>query len=388
MANTAPLQGVVVLEFCQVAAGPFCGMLLADMGADVVKIEGPDGDPMREWPPFNNGFSENFASLNRNKRSVQIDLKDAHGVSCAKQLISRSDVIIENNRPGVMKRLGLGYEELSTDKPNLIYCSMSAYGQSGPRTTEAGFDLTIQGIAGIMSVTGDPQGDPVKCGVPISDFSTGLYAAYAIACSVSDVRNGGHGTHIDVSMLGATLGIAALQTSEYFGTDRDPGRLGSAHPRNAPYEAFRAKDEHFVLAAGNDSLWMRLCKAIGRDDLLKDSRFLTTELRAKHQEALREILNAYFSTRNLVDIISMLSAHGIPCGPINPYSKALADPQVKHMGWVKTLELPGGGLTKTFGFPVSMSGECAEIRHRPPALGEHTDEVLQQIDVPRRRVGE
>src|SRR5207253_10010153 len=241
-----PLQGVRVVEFCTVAAGPFCGMLLADMGAEVIKVEAPEGDTLRQWPPLSNGFSENFASLNRNKESVALNLKDAADVALARALILDADVVIENNRPGVMDRLGLGYASFREQKPGLVYCSVSAYGQSGPRAGEGGFDLTIQAAAGVMSVTGEPDGAPVKCGVPLADFASGLYGAFAIASALARVRAGGAGAHIDVPMYGCTLGIAALQTSEYFGTGRSPAKLGSAHPRNAPYQAFQAADGYFA----------------------------------------------------------------------------------------------------------------------------------------------
>jgi crotonobetainyl-CoA:carnitine CoA-transferase CaiB-like acyl-CoA transferase len=215
------LQGVRVIEFCHVAAGPFCGMLFADMGADVIKVESPDGDSMRQWPPLRNGFSENFASVNRNKRSVVLDLKSEAGKSAARALIRSADIVIENNRPGVMDRLGLGYASFKKERPDLIYCSISAFGQSGPRVNEGGFDLTIQALSGIMSVTGEPESAPVKCGVPVSDFSSGLYAAFAVMSLLYAVRQGrAQGQHIDIAMLGASLGIAALQTSEYFGSIR------------------------------------------------------------------------------------------------------------------------------------------------------------------------
>ena len=275
-----PLHGIRVIEFCNVAAGPFCGMLLADMGADVIKVEHPKGgDSMRQWPPINNGFSENFASINRNKKSVALDLKDPEAARVARNLVLDCDVVVENNRPGVMDRLGLGYAALSKEKPALVYCSISAFGQEGPRSGEGGFDLTVQAMSGVMSVTGEPGGAPVKCGVPISDFCAGLYAAYAVAAVLRRVEQGGTGEHIDVSMLGATLGVAALQTSEYFGTGSDPRKLGSAHPRNAPYQAFSAKDGYFAMAAGNDGLWRSACDAIGLPGLAADPRFASTTCR-------------------------------------------------------------------------------------------------------------
>jgi len=247
-----PLNGIKVIEFCEVAAGPFCAMLLADQGADVIKVERAGGDAMRSWPPRTDGYSENFASVNRNKRSVVFDLKSPDGVAAAKALILSADVVVENFRPGVMNRLGIGYQTMSAERASLIYCSISAFGQTGPRSTEGGFDLTMQAMAGVMSVTGEPGGNPVKCGVPLCDFVSGLYGAYGVATALRQRDATGVGQHIDVSMLGATLAVGALQTSEFFGTGSDPAKLGSAHPRNAPYQAFRAADGHFGMAAGND----------------------------------------------------------------------------------------------------------------------------------------
>ena len=257
-----PLAGVRVVEFCQVASGPFCGMLLADFGADVIKVEPPEGDAMRQWPPLTGGFSENFASVNRGKRSLVLNLKDEADLAVARQLVLDSDVLVENSRPGAMQRLGLGWDWFGARKPSLVYCSISAFGQDGPRGGEGGFDLTIQAAAGVMSVTGEPDGAPVKAGVPLSDFASGLYAAYSITALLKRVQGGGPGGHIDVPMFGATLAISALQTSEYFGTGRNPRKLGSAHPRNAPYQAFRAQDGYFAIAAGNHKLWLQVCRIV------------------------------------------------------------------------------------------------------------------------------
>ncbi len=374
-----PLSGVKVIEFCQVAAGPFCGMLLADMGADVIKVEPPEGDMLRQWPPISNGFSENFASLNRNKRSVALDLKSAEGRDAARRLILSADGVIENNRPGVMDRLGLGYASLRAENPKLIYCSISAYGQTGPRAGEGGFDVTVQGMSGIMSVTGEQGGAPVKAGVPVSDFSAGLYAAFSFASLVAQVRAGGEGAHVDVSMLGASLAIGALQTSEYFGTGRDPVKLGSAHPRNAPYQAYPASDGYFVVAAGNNKLWHGVCDVIARPDLAADERFATTADRARNQVLLAELLKPEFARFTVSGILEKLAGAGVPCGPINSYSQALADPQVDHMGWIKPIELPGGTRTRTFGSPVRLGAIDPPIRRNPPGLGEHTAAVLAEL---------
>jgi formyl-CoA transferase len=384
-----PLQGIKVVEFCQVAAGPFCGLLLADMGADVIKVESPDGgDGLRQWPPHARdparpdapGFSENFASVNRNKRSAVFDLKDPAQREQALRLALSADVVLENFRPGVLAKLGLGYEALAKAKPSLVYCSISAFGQDGPRSQEGGFDLTVQAIGGVMSVTGEPDGRPVKCGVPLSDFSAGLYAAFAVVAALRHAERTGEGDWIDCTMLGATLGVAALQTSEYFGNGRDPVKLGSAHPRNAPYQAFRAADGYFAMAAGNDRLWRAACDGIGRADLCDDPRFTSTALRAKHQDALREILERDFARHTVAELLAVFSRQGVPCAPINTYSQVLDDPQVRHMGWVQALDLPNGARTRTFASPLKSRRHRFDIRRAPPLLGQHTAEVMAELD--------
>lgn len=374
-----PLSGVRVVEFCSTASGPFSTMLLSDMGADVVKIEPPTGDGLRQWPPLNAGFSENFAALNRNKRSVVLNLKDAEDLALARQLILEADVVVENNRPGVMDRLGLGYASFAEARPQLLFCSISAYGQSGPRSGEGGFDLTIQAAAGVMSVTGEPGGAPVKCGVPLSDFASGLYAAFSIAAMLAQVRAGGKGAHIDIPMFGCTLGIAALQTSEFFGNQRSPVKLGSAHPRNAPYQAFRAGDGYFAIAAGNHKLWLDVCRVVNLPELPQDPRFLSTTDRAQHQEALKNILEQVFTQQPVAHWIAAFNAAGVPHARINDYAAALADEQTEYMQWVQPLELPNGRQTQTFASPVRLNGQGFAIRGMPPALGQHTQEVRDQF---------
>ena len=380
MTSALPLDGIKVVELCNVAAGPFCGMLLADMGAELIKVENPEGgDTLRSWPPITDGFSENFASLNRNKKSITLNLKSSEDVVLFKQLIKDADVFLENNRPGVMERLGLGYASLSEINPKLIYCSISAYGQDGPRSSEGGFDLTIQAMSGIMSVTGEKNGAPVKCGVPVSDFTAGLYAAFSITAALRTVSLTGRGSQLDISMLGATLGIAALQTSEYFGSGKDPVKLGSAHPRNAPYRVFKAKDNYFGMAAGNNALWRSVCETIGRKDLLADERFQSPTTRAKHQDDLLEILEAEFANETAEEWLKRFRDAGVPSAPINSYSEVLSDPQVEYMGWIRPIELPNGVMTKTFGSPIRIDSKTLDIRFRPPALGEHNDEILNPL---------
>ncbi|MEO6625494.1 MAG: CoA transferase [Burkholderiaceae bacterium] len=370
-----PLSGVRVVEFCSTAAGPFCAMLLADMGADVVKVEPPAGDGLRQWPPLNNGYSENFASLNRSKKSVVLDLKEPKDCAVARNLVLDADIVVENNRPGVMDRLGLGYANFKEARPQLLYCSISAYGQTGPRAGEGGFDLTIQASAGVMSVTGEADGAPVKCGVPISDFASGLYGAFAIAAALADVRAGGQGAHIDIPMFGCTLAIAALQTSEFFGTGRSPRKLGSAHPRNAPYQAFQAADGYFAIAAGNHKLWLDVCRVLEIPGLADDARFTTPTDRAANQTALKHILEKRFTLESVDHWIAAFNSAGVPHARINDYAAALADPQSVHMNWVQPLILPGGEKTRTFGSPIRINGQGFAVRGAPPGLGQHTAEI-------------
>ena len=392
-----PLTGIKVIEFCQVLAGPFCGCLLADMGAEVIKVEPPDGDLMRAWPPMMNGYSQYFASVNRNKRSVVLDLKTPQGLAHARKLALSGDVVIENFRPGVMSRFGLDHASLAQEKPALVYCSISAYGQSGPRAKEGGFDMTLQAMSGAMSVTGDADGRPAKCGIPIADFTTGLYAAFSVVASLNKVARHPRGSdadhrtehaegdYIDVSMLGSMLGIANLQTSELFGTGRNPVRLGSARPMNAPYAGFRCRDGDIALAAGTNKLWNAVCDGIHREDLSADARFATPSLRAQHQNALRDLLEQTFANFDGAQLLKIFRDLGVPCAPINSYSQILADPQVEHMQWVAPLTLPGNNATavasKTVISPQRVSGQSLGVYRNPPALGQHTAEVLEELSI-------
>lgn len=376
-----PLSGVRVLEFGQIAAGPFAGSLLADLGGDVVKVENPvGGDGMRSWPPLtsDNGgpaFSENFASVNRNKRSIAVDLKDAASVQRLVQLTAAADVVVENFRGGVLRRLGLGYEELRKTNPRLVYCSISGYGQTGPYAEKGAFDVTVQGMSGLMSVTGEDGRPPVKCGVPVGDFCAGLYAAYTITALLMRARETGEGGYIDCSMLGSLIGVAALQTSEYFGTGKSGHRIGSAHPRNAPYQAYHAKDNYFIIAAGNDALWRAAAEAVGRPELVNDPRFKSQLDRARNQMALAEILEVEFRKRSAAEWLAEMDQHGVPCSPINTYPEILADPHVEAMGLVRPMRLPNGAETKTIAFPVAISGYEFEVNRPPPELGAHTEEI-------------
>ena len=382
--NGKPLSGIRVIELGQIAAGPFASSLLADLGADVIKIENPKGgDGMRQWPPLNISkqgkeeiYSENFASINRNKRSMTLNIKDPSDVGLLKRLVSKATILIENYRPGVLNKLGLGYDDLKRINKKLIYCSISGYGQSGPYSDKGAFDVTVQAVAGIMSVTGEKDSSPVKCGVPIGDFCTGLYASYTIMAMLRRVEQSGEGTHIDCSMIGSLLGISALQTSEYFGNNKAPEKLGSAHSRNAPYQAFKASDAFFVIAAGNDKLWFEVCEAVEMGYLKNDTRFKTQSDRAKNQDELSKILTKMFIKHNVKHWLREMDKRKVPCAPINNFEAILKDKHIKHMEIVKPITLPNGSQTYSVAFPISIEGVETKDLKMPPELGEHNEEVI------------
>lgn len=377
-----PLDGVRVVELCHVAAGPFAAMLLADLGADVVKVESPSGDGMRQWPPRSTDdagttFSYNFASINRNKRSVIADLKRDSDRDMVAGLMRGADVVIENYRPGVLNRLGLGFAEISENHRGMVYCSISGFGGHGPYVERGAFDVVIQGMSGLMSVTGEAGGDPVKSGVPVGDFIAGLYAAYTTTALLPQVRASGVSRHVDCAMLDCLLGVSALQTSEYWGTARAPIALGSAHPRNAPYQAFRASDGTFTLAAGNDRLWQEVCAATNLTELVDDARFADQSARAAHQDELADILEKEFGAKTVEHWVTEFGRRGVPCGPINSFADILADPHVEMRGLVRSVPTPGIGDMPTVVFPVQIDGLPTRVDRGAPLLGQHTEEVVE-----------
>ncbi|MHB8146089.1 MAG: CaiB/BaiF CoA transferase family protein [Vulcanimicrobiaceae bacterium] len=375
-----PLSGLRVLEFGHIAAAPFTGMLLADLGADVVKVEQPSGDGMRAWPPIvenplGERYSLNFAALNRNKRSIVADLKEPEQLTKVRGLCAAADVIVENYRPGVMDRLGLGFSEVGELNAAIVYCSISGYGQTGVYSKRGAYDVVVQGMSGLMSVTGEEHGAPVKCGVPVGDFVTGLYAGYSILAARAGQRRERGPVYLDCSMLDCLLGISALQTSEYWGTNITPARMGSAHPRNAPYQAFDAADGPFIIAAGNDMLWRDTCTVIAKPELVDDPRFVSVPERARQQKVLAAILQDVFKEHSADYWLSEFERLGIPCGRVNTFAEILSDAHVVERGLIHGMSLPIGGTTKTFGFPVRMSGYDFSVYAAPPKLGAHTDEV-------------
>ncbi|NKY42545.1 CaiB/BaiF CoA transferase family protein [Nocardia cerradoensis] len=374
-----PLHGVRVVEFAHVAAGPFTGMLLADLGADVVKVEPPTGDQMRAWPPFaddgDERFSHNFASVNRNKRSVVADLRDPGDLARVRDLVAAADVLVENYRPGVLDRLGVGYEQVR--HPGFVYCSISGYGLTSPYVDHGAYDVVIQGMSGLMSVTGEPGGGPVKAGVPVGDFTAGLYAAYSIAAVLPQVRAESRSVRLDCPMLDCLIGVSALQTSEFWGSGVEPARLGTAHPRNAPYQGFAAADGDFTVAAGNDRLWAAVADVVGAPELADDPRFLTQLDRVAHHAELAAILQERFASAKRDHWIAELRARGVPCGPVNSFGDILSDEHVPATGLVGSLDVPVAGPTPTVVFPVRIEGQDPRLDRAAPRLGGD-DEIFDE----------
>ncbi len=381
-----PLDGVRVVEFGHIAAGPFGSLLLADLGADVVKVEGPSGDQLRDWPPVAESggerFSHNFAAVNRTKRSVVADLKDPADVARVRALVEAADVVVENYRPGVLARLGLGYDDVAPGHRGLVYASVSGFGQTGAYAGLGAYDVVVQAMSGLMSVTGTDAGDLVKAGVPVGDFTAGLYAALSVVAWLPQVRASGRSVHLDVPMLDCLLAISALQTSEYWGSGTTPVALGTRHPRNAPYQVFAASDAPFVLAAGNDRLWRQVCAVLDDPDLADDARFVTQRSRVEHQLELEKLLNERFTERPAGTWVDELRAAGVPAGPVNSFADVLADPALREGGLVQPYEVPVAGPSWTTVFPVRVSdgagGRPARSAGSAPRLGEHTAEVLAE----------
>ena len=390
-----PLSGIKVVDFTQMMAGPFCTMLLADMGADVVKVEKPDGgdDIRSHGPPFIGGESAAFMGINRNKRSAVVDLKSDAGLEVARRLANRADVLVQNMRPGAMDRLGLGYDDLRPANPGLIYCTISGYGTTGPYRDRPGFDLVGQGASGLMSVTGHPGGPPTRNGVPITDLSAGAYAAYGVLCAYINRLATGEGQDLETSLLEAGLAYTIWESGIFFATGQPPQPVGSGHPLTAPYQAFKTKDGFFILGAANQGNWVRLCRAIGREELLNDARFASNPLRMENLDALVATLEKTFVERTTAEWLDVLGEAGVPCGPINDLAQVYADPQVQARDMIVELEHPVAGRIRNIGLPLKLSDTPGAIRRPAPLLGQHTDEVLAELgyadaDVARLREAE
>ncbi len=380
-----PLNGIRVLDLTRALAGPFCTMMLGDLGADVIKIERPrHGDESRGWgPPFVGepygpylGESAYFLAANRNKRSVTLDLSTPDGQRIARRLAGLSDVLVENFRTGALHRLGLGYEDLAPLTPRLVYCSVSGYGRTGPCADWPGYDLILQAEGGLMGITGPEEGPPCRTGVPIVDITAGMFAATGILAALRARDLTGRGQLVDASLLDAEVALLTNVASNFLVGGEDQRRLGNAHPNIAPYEAFRARDGWFALAANNDRQWACLCQAVGRPELVTDPRFVDNQSRVTHRAALCEILDATFQARDAAEWLAALRAAGVACGPINAIADVFEHPQTVARELVVQAVHPTAGTVRFPGFPYKLSETPAAVRRPPPLLGQHTDEVL------------
>jgi crotonobetainyl-CoA:carnitine CoA-transferase CaiB-like acyl-CoA transferase len=373
-----PLEGVKVLDLSRVLAGPYATMVLADLGADVVKVEHPErGDDTRQWgPPFAGGESAYFLSVNRNKRSIGVDLKDAEGLERVKELAADADVVIENMRRGALEKLGLGYETLKELNPDLVYCSITGFGP-GKDEQRPGYDFLIQARAGIMGITGfpEPDGEPTKVGVAIADIVCGLYAATAILATLRRRETTGDGARIEVPLFESTLSWLANRGQEYLVSGEDKGRMGNGHPTIVPYQTFDASDKQIAVAVGNDAQFKRLCEAIGRKDLAEDERYATNPDRVANREQLVEALQGEFFDRTADEWVGRIRGAGVPCGPVNTLAEALADEHLSSTDMLREVEHPVAGMLEMLGSPVLVDGERPPIRRPPPTLGQHTGEV-------------
>ena len=378
---SGPLSGVRVLDLSRVLAGPFCTMLLGDLGAEVIKVERPDGgDDTREWgPPFAAGESAYYLCVNRNKKSVALDLKSPRGVAAVRALSARSDVVIENFRAGAADRLGLGYEALSEGNPGLVYCSITGYGQTGPYRDLPGYDFIAQAMSGLMSITGERGGEPMKLGVATVDLTTGMYAAVAILAALRRRDSTGRGQRIDLALLDAALSWLANVGENHLVSGEVPGRFGNAHATIVPYQVFRSKDGYLAVGIGNDRQYRKFCEVAGAPELSSDERFSTNPARVRNRETLVPLLEGVFATRSTAEWIGRLWDEGIPAGPINTVDRALGDPNTLAREMVVEMPHPKAGSVRLIGSPMKFSGTPVEYRRAPPLLGEHTEEVLRDL---------
>jgi crotonobetainyl-CoA:carnitine CoA-transferase CaiB-like acyl-CoA transferase len=371
-----PLEGVRVLDLSRVLAGPYATMVLADLGADVVKVEHPErGDDTRHWgPPFAGGESAYFLSVNRNKRSIGVDLKDPEGLERVKHLAAGADVLIENMRRGALDKFGLAYEILKESNPCLVYCSVTGFGP-GEDMDRPGYDFLIQARAGIMGITGFPDGEPTKVGVAIADIVCGLYAATSILAALRRREATGEGARIEVPLFEATLSWLANRGQEYLVSGEDKGRMGNAHPTIVPYQTFDASDRPVALAVGNDTQFRRLCGALGREDLADDERYATNPQRVANREELIEILQQEFASRTADEWVERVRGVGVPIGPVNALADVFSDEHVLSSGILQTVEHPAARMLEMLSSPVLVDGERPPIRRPPPTLGQHTEEL-------------
>ncbi len=376
-----PLDGVRVVDLSRALAGPYCAMLLGDLGAEVIKVEEPGvGDDSRHWgPPFQGGESAYFLSCNRNKRGVALNLKSEAGREALWRLIEGADVLIENFRPGLMDRLGLGYEAAQSRNPRLVYCSISALGQEGPEAQVPGYDIILQGMSGVCSVTGDPGGPPMRSGLPVCDILSGMTAMQSILAALYARERTGRGQRVEATLLGATVAALGNYATSYLLSGASPGQVGNSHPQIAPYDLVRCADGYIYIAGGNDDIYVRLCDALELPELARDERFATNAARVAHRPALLEAIETRTTQEPGEALLVRLRAAKVPAGPVRDMRAVFESPQARHMGLAQTMEHPRAGAIRVVDTPLKLSETPASLRRHPPSLGEHTVEVLREL---------
>ena len=374
-----PLDGVRVIECARVMAGPCCAMLLGDMGADVIKVESPAGDSTRQMAGSTGNESPSFWAVNRNKRGVVVNLKDERGRQIIRELVERSDILIEGFRPGVMASFGLDFESLQAINPALIYASISGFGQDGPYAQRGGFDLVAQGMSGIMSITGDTGLDPIKCGIPVTDLGAALLCVYGILAAYVHRLRTGEGQHVDASLLEAGIALSVWEATEYFSGRGVPQPMGSAHRMSAPYQAIRCSDGHITLGAANQRSWERFCHAIGSPQLAQRPEFATDAERVRNRRDLALAIESITIHKPRREWLEILNAADVPCGPILNYEEVFDDPHVRYRGMAQEIDHPVGGRIRQLRPGVKLSKTPPAIRRPAPTLGQHTEQVLSDL---------
>lgn len=384
-----PLDDLFVVDLSRILSGPVCTMILADMGAEVVKIEPPPlGDDSRQWgPPFIGGISTYFLSVNRNKKSLGINLKTQEGSKILSQLIERADVLIENFRPGVLDKLGFGYEAVSKANPRTIYCSISGFGHTGPYRDRPGYDVIAQGESGMMDLTGYPDGPPTKLGASLADVVAGLYAVQGILLALLARHRSGRGQHVDISLLDGMVSTLTYQALIYLATGRSPKRMGSRHPSIVPYECFQAKDGFVNIGVTNQKQWENFCRVLGFPQLVADPRFETMKARLANYHELRPMIERVLSPMTRAEVIALMSGVGIPAGPINTVGEILEDPHLHARDMIVELTHPEYGPLRVLGIPIKLSATPGAVENAPPRFGEHNQEILLKLGYDQDEIG-
>lgn len=375
-----PLKGVRVLDMTWALAGPYCTMVLCDLGAEVIKVESPDGgDPSRKSLPFIEGVSSYFLSVNRGKKSVAVNLRHPQGKEIVLALANQSDVLVENFRPGVMDRLGLGYGALRETNPRIIYAACSGFGQKGPYAHRPAYDVVVQGMGGALSITGEAGGPPVRVGFSIGDIGGGIFTALGVLAALHERELSGQGQMVDISMLDGQIALLENAFARFFATGEVPQRIGTRHPLRTPFQAFPTQDGHIVLAAGEERFWQRLCQVINRPDLLGDERFKDNPSRTRNHDQLEPILKEITQTKKTAEWVALMDKNDIPCGPVNSIDQVVYDPHTAAREMITEVEHSKAGRLKVVNSPLKLSRTPVKIERACPELGEHTEEVLQNL---------